>query len=135
MATVICPACGARYQVQAVFPPGGRKARCYKCGKIWLATPVVDPAEPVSEAIPVEPVSAAPAEPAGAAATVGAHKSSPPPQSAGEVNVASEFPGIIHPAAPQPTSRPMEISRPTSRSLPAVSVFEASGMRDAEMGV
>jgi len=135
MATLICPACGARYQVQAVFPPGGRKARCYKCGQVWLATPVFDPDKPVSEATPVEPASVAPAESASAAASVrknvGTRQPSPPPHSAAAVTVAPDFSGIVQPAAPQPTWHPI-IKK--SQSLRPASAFE-EGMRDAEMGV
>ncbi|MBM3543605.1 MAG: hypothetical protein FJX44_03735 [Alphaproteobacteria bacterium] len=37
---IICPACGARYETKAVFPPEGRKVRCSKCTHVWQAMPV-----------------------------------------------------------------------------------------------
>jgi predicted Zn finger-like uncharacterized protein len=116
MAILICPACGAGYEIQAVFPPGGRKARCYKCGQIWLATPVATPlaesarpappAEPGSEPAPAEPASEAapPGSTSGAASvpeTVAAPVASSPPQSAAAVSLAQAFSGI-QTAAAQP---------------------------------
>src|SRR6185312_10556241 len=91
MAILICPACGRRYEIQAVFPPEGRKARCYKCNEIWLAKPVFVPAEPASG--PVSGV--APSEPARDVApvsvTVSAPKPLAPPQSAAAVSLAQAF--------------------------------------------
>jgi predicted Zn finger-like uncharacterized protein len=107
MPILVCPACGTGYEIQAVFPPEGRKARCYKCGQIWLATPVATPlAEPASAAPPAEPASeASPAELSSEAAaapeTVPAPKPSSLPQSAAAVSLAQAFSGI-QTAAPQP---------------------------------
>ena len=104
MAILICPACGTGYEIQAVFPPGGRKARCYKCGQMWLATPVATPlAEPASPAPPAEPASgAAPAGPTSGAAsvpeTVAAPVASSPSQSAAAISLAQAFSGIVQAA-------------------------------------
>src|SRR5262245_165109 len=40
MATIICPACGTRYEIKAVLPPEGRKVRCSKCAHVWQAKPL-----------------------------------------------------------------------------------------------
>src|SRR5262245_53447139 len=115
MAILTCPACGTSYEIQAVFPPGGRKARCYKCGQVWLATPDVARAEPASGAAPAEPASwAGPPEsarPAFVPETAAPPKTAPPPQSATAVNVAKEFSGTILSQAPQP-------STPLAKSVP-----------------
>jgi predicted Zn finger-like uncharacterized protein len=105
MATlIICPACGTRYETQAVFPPEGRKVRCSKCAHVWQATPVT--AAPAEAAV----------RPAVAPQPAAAPKAPPPPQpAAAPVNVAMRgFAGIAQPApqaapmAPPPPPPPEE---------------------------
>ncbi len=66
MATlIICPACGTRYETQAVFPPEGRKVRCSKCAHVWQAQPVVMPAPTMAPPVmpPPQPAIAPQAAP------------------------------------------------------------------------
>ena len=46
MTVIICPACNTRFETAAVIPPTGRKVRCSKCGNVWQAMAVVEPAKP-----------------------------------------------------------------------------------------
>jgi predicted Zn finger-like uncharacterized protein len=40
MPRIVCPSCGARYDVAAgMIAPPGRKVRCARCGTVWLARP------------------------------------------------------------------------------------------------
>jgi predicted Zn finger-like uncharacterized protein len=60
MATlIICPACGTRYETQAVFPPEGRKVRCSKCTHVWQAQPVTELTAPIPPPPPPSPPPAA----------------------------------------------------------------------------
>lgn len=44
MPRIVCPNCGARYDVAAgVIGAAGKKVRCARCGTVWLARP--EPAE------------------------------------------------------------------------------------------
>jgi predicted Zn finger-like uncharacterized protein len=104
MATlIICPACGTRYETQAVFPPEGRKVRCSKCAHVWQATPVTVAAEPAPKP-----------KPAPAAKPAATPKTAPPPPSplaaqpsAPPVNTAMRgFAGIAQPAPKAPPSPP-----------------------------
>jgi predicted Zn finger-like uncharacterized protein len=92
MATlIICPACGTRYETQAVFPPEGRKVRCSKCAHVWQAQPVAAPAMPPPPQPSVSPRAAPPPPPL--------------PQPAVPVNAGMRgFAGIA--PAPPPQSAP-----------------------------
>src|SRR5262245_52805051 len=100
MAILICPSCGTRYEIQAVLLPEGRKARCYKCGQIWLARSAqaepIGGAQPTSEAAQAERSSGAASVPETVAATVALS----PSQWAAAVSLAQAFSGI-QTAAPQ----------------------------------
>lgn len=38
MPRIVCPGCGARYDLApGAIPPAGRKVRCARCGTVWLA--------------------------------------------------------------------------------------------------
>ena len=88
MATlIICPACGTRYETQAVFPPEGRKVRCSKCAHVWQAQPVVVPAPTMPPPQPaIAPQAAPPPPPPGAPVNAGMRgfagiaPTPPPPQ-------------------------------------------------------
>ena len=55
----ICPACGARFEIEtAAVPAGGRDVRCGKCGHVWHFSPedaAEETASPVAESEPVLP--------------------------------------------------------------------------------
>lgn len=51
MPRIVCPNCGARYDVAAgVIGAAGRKVRCARCGTVWLARP-----EPAQGEMPLPP--------------------------------------------------------------------------------
>src|SRR5436309_158097 len=110
MAILLCPGCGTRYEIQAVFPPEGRKARCYKCGEVWLATPVPAPAESASAAAP------APDERGGTFARLDRPGASP-----------------IAPPAPVPPAG-MANAAMTDAIMGAEATMDEAFLRDAEMG-
>ncbi|MGB6969706.1 MAG: zinc-ribbon domain-containing protein [Methyloceanibacter sp.] len=58
MTVIICPACGARYEIAAIIPPEGRRVRCSKCAHVWQAKAVVEPAMPPAVLAPRPPVPA-----------------------------------------------------------------------------
>jgi predicted Zn finger-like uncharacterized protein len=55
MAVIICPACNTRFETAAVIPPTGRKVRCSKCGNVWQAMAVIEPAKPAVVSAPTPP--------------------------------------------------------------------------------
>ena len=55
MTVIICPACNTRFETAAVIPPTGRKVRCSKCGKVWQAMAVIEPAKPAVVSAPTPP--------------------------------------------------------------------------------
>jgi len=69
MTVIICPACKTRFETAAVIPPTGRKVRCSKCGNVWQAMAVIEPAKPAVVSAPTpppvqpRPVQAAPMPP------------------------------------------------------------------------
>ena len=139
MTVIICPACNTRFETAAVIPPTGRKVRCSKCGNVWQAMAVVEPAKPTvitSPTPPVEPRPApvpprpAPAAPAPAAAPRPA-PSEPRPASAGPGSPMGRFPGApIPPAAP---AAPGFSAKPNSGALanggPAPAPSQAAAAR------
>ena len=86
MATlIICPACGTRYETQAVFPPEGRKVRCSKCAHVWQAQPVVVPAPTMPQPAIAPQAAPPPPPPPGAPVNAGMRgfagiAPTPPPQ-------------------------------------------------------
>jgi predicted Zn finger-like uncharacterized protein len=113
MTVIICPACNTRFETAAVIPPTGRKVRCSKCGNVWQAIAVVEPAKPTVITAPTAPTAPAvgprpapvmprpaPAAPSPAAAPRPA-PSEPRPASAGPGSPMGRFPG-----APIPSSAP-----------------------------
>ena len=55
MTVIICPACNTRFETAAVIPPTGRKVRCSKCGNVWQAMAVIEPAKPTVVSAPTPP--------------------------------------------------------------------------------
>ena len=55
MTVIICPACNTRFETAAVIPPTGRKVRCSKCGNVWQAMAVIEPAKPAVVSAPTPP--------------------------------------------------------------------------------
>jgi predicted Zn finger-like uncharacterized protein len=110
MATqIICPACGTRYETQAVFPPEGRKVRCSRCSHVWQAKPVA--AEAAAPPTPQpQPQSAVPPKPAAlqpAPAPVTPPMTPPPQPVAPAANAAMRgFAGIA--ATPPPPALTQE---------------------------
>ncbi|MEM9590721.1 MAG: zinc-ribbon domain-containing protein [Pseudomonadota bacterium] len=110
MATlIICPACAARYQIKAAFPPEGRKVRCAKCGHVWQAQPAKAAAAPAQPAAAPQP--AAPVPPRPAAAPAAAPKAPPQPAAAPPPPVPPAAPQAapIPPQAPPPVAPPPEV--------------------------
>jgi predicted Zn finger-like uncharacterized protein len=99
MATLICPACGTRYEIKAVLPPEGRKVRCSKCAHVWQAKPLELPQDSVPAQRPVPPTapSAMPPQPP------------PPPRPAFGNTGMGGFPGF----APSPPTPPRFPPTPT----------------------
>ena len=124
MTVIICPACNTRFETAAVIPPTGRKVRCSKCGNVWQALAVIEPAKPTVITAPlpppVEPRPApmaprpAPAAPPPAAAPR-PQPSEPRPGSMGAGMPMGRFPGA--PSAP-PAPAPGFGARPNSGALP-----------------
>jgi predicted Zn finger-like uncharacterized protein len=109
MTVIICPACNTRFETAAVIPPTGRKVRCSKCGNVWQAMAVVEPAKPTVITAPTPPVEPRPAptmpRPAPAAPPPAAAPRPAPyeprPASPGPASPMGRFPGApIPPAAP-----------------------------------
>src|SRR6478672_8101854 len=117
MTLIICPACNTRFETPAVIPPSGRKVRCSKCGNVWQATPVIEPAKAGVASAPTPPMQ--PPRPTPMAPRPGPTEmrpaaplrpASPEPRPAptGLVNTTSRFPGAPGATglAPKPTNGP-----------------------------
>jgi predicted Zn finger-like uncharacterized protein len=110
MTVIICPACNTRFETAAVIPPTGRKVRCSKCGNVWQAMAVVEPAKPTvitaptpppveSRPAPVAPRPVPAAPPPAAAPRPTPYE--PRPASSGPASPMGRFPGApIPPAGP-----------------------------------
>ena len=121
MTVIICPACNTRFETAAVIPPTGRKVRCSKCGNVWQAMAVVEPAKPTvitaptpppveSRPAPVAPRPVPAAPPPAAAPRPTPYE--PRPASPGPASPMGRFPGApIPPAGP---SAPGFGARPNS---------------------
>ena len=118
MTVIICPACKTRFETAAVIPPTGRKVRCSKCGNVWQAMAVVEPAKPTVITAPTPPPAAGPRP---ASAMPRPAPAAPPPAAA------------PRPAAPEPRQAPAspgaQIGRfpgaPIPPSAPAAPGFSA----------
>jgi predicted Zn finger-like uncharacterized protein len=130
MAVIICPACNTRFETAAVIPPTGRKVRCSKCGNVWQAMAVIEPAKPAVVSAPTPPpVEPRPApmpprrapEPRPEAAP-----RQPPPEprpgSTGLGNAMGRFPSQQG-LAPKPTNGLRPNDRPPPPAKPAGPVF------------
>jgi len=119
MTVIICPACNTRFETAAVIPPTGRKVRCSKCGNVWQAMAVVEPAKPTVITAPTAPAAGprpapvmprpAPAAPPPAAAPRPA-PTEPRPAPSGPGSPMGRFPGApipqSAPAAPGVSAKP-----------------------------
>ena len=114
MTVIICPACNTRFETAAVIPPTGRKVRCSKCGNVWQAIAVIEPAKPAVVSAPTpppvqpRPAQAAPMPPRRAPETRPAAPPRPTPQeprpgSTGLGNAMGRFPSQQG-LAPKPTN-------------------------------
>jgi predicted Zn finger-like uncharacterized protein len=130
MTVIICPACNTRFETAAVIPPTGRKVRCSKCGNVWQAMAVIEPAKPAVVSAPTPPpVQPRPApmpprraqEPRPEAAP-----RQPPPEprpgSTGLGNAMGRFPSQQG-LAPKPTNGLRPIDRPPPPAKPAGPLF------------
>src|SRR6185312_15714356 len=123
MTVIICPACNTRFETAAVIPPTGRKVRCSKCGNVWQAMAVIEPAKPTVVSAPTpppvqpRPAPAAPLPPRRAPeARPAAPRPAPPeprPGSTGLGNAMGRFPSQQG-LAPKPTSQQGLAPKPTN---------------------
>jgi predicted Zn finger-like uncharacterized protein len=104
MTVIICPACNTRFETAAVIPPTGRKVRCSKCGNVWQAFAVIEPAKPTVITAPTPPPAEprpAPVMPRPAPAPYPAAAPRPVPSEQRPASPMGRFPGApIPPAAP-----------------------------------
>ena len=124
MTVIICPACNTRFETAAVIPPTGRKVRCSKCGNVWQAMAVIEPAKPAVVSAPTPPpVQPRPApmpprraqEPGPEAAP--RQPPEPRPGSTGLGNAMGRFPSQQG-LAPKPTNGLRPIDRPPPPAKP-----------------
>ena len=139
MTVIICPACNTRFETAAVIPQTGRKVRCSKCGNVWQAMAVVEPAKPTVITAPAAPAAGprpapamprpAPAAPPPAAAPRPASPE-PRPASAGPGSLMGRFPGgpipQSAPAAPGVSARPNSGALANGGPVPAPSQAPAA---------
>lgn len=133
MTVIICPACKTRFETAAVIPPTGRKVRCSKCGNVWQAMAVIEPAKPTVVSAPTpppvqpRPAPAAPMPPRRAPEPrpAAAPRPAPPeprPGSTGLGNAMGRFPSQQGPA-PKPTNGVHPNDRPPPPPKPAGPLF------------
>ncbi len=109
MTVIICPACNTRFETAAVIPPTGRKVRCSKCGNVWQAMAVIEPAKPAVVSAPTPPPvqpRPAPMPPRAAEPRPAPARPAPPgprPASPGLGNAMGRFPSQQG-LAPKPTN-------------------------------
>jgi predicted Zn finger-like uncharacterized protein len=140
MTVIICPACNTRFETAAVIPPTGRKVRCSKCGNVWQAMAVIEPAKPAVVSAPTPPpVQPRPApmpprraqEPRPEAAP-----RQPPPEprpgSTGLGNAMGRFPSQQG-LAPKPTNGLRPIDRPPPPANPAGPLFSTDDEMQPDM--
>jgi predicted Zn finger-like uncharacterized protein len=140
MTVIICPACKTRFETAAVIPPTGRKVRCSKCGNVWQAMAVIEPAKPAVVSAPTPPpVQPRPApmpprraqEPRPEAAP-----RQPPPEprpgSTGLGNAMGRFPSQQG-LAPKPTNGLRPIDRPPPPAKPAGPLFSTDDEMQPDM--
>ena len=140
MAVIICPACNTRFETAAVIPPTGRKVRCSKCGNVWQAMAVIEPAKPAVVSAPTPPpVQPRPApmpprraqEPRPEAAP-----RQPPPEprpgSTGLGNAMGRFPSQQG-LAPKPTNGLRPNDRPPPPAKPAGPLFSTDDEMQPDM--
>ena len=140
MTVIICPACNTRFETAAVIPPTGRKVRCSKCGNVWQAMAVIEPAKPAVVSAPTPPpVQPRPApmpprraqEPRPEAAP---RQPSPEPRpgSTGLGNAMGRFPSQQG-LAPKPTNGLRPIDRPPPPAKPAGPLFSTDDEMQPDM--
>src|SRR6476620_96044 len=133
MTVIICPACNTRFETAAVIPPTGRKVRCSKCGNVWQAMAVIEPAKPTIVSAPTpppvqpRPAPVAPMPPRRApelspAAAPRPTPPEPPPGSTGLGNAMGRFPSQQG-LAPKPTNGVHPNDRPPPPPKPAGPLF------------
>jgi len=133
MTVIICPACKTRFETAAVIPPTGRKVRCSKCGNVWQAMAVIEPAKPAVVSAPTpppvqpRPAPAAPMPPRRAPEPrpEAAPRQPPPeprPGSTGLGNAMGRFPSQQG-LAPKPTNGLRPNDRPPPPAKPAGPLF------------
>ena len=140
MTVIICPACNTRFETAAVIPPTGRKVRCSKCGNVWQAMAVIEPAKPAVVSAPTPPpVQPRPApmpprraqEPRPEAAP-----RQPPPEprpgSTGLGNAMGRFPSQQG-LAPKPTNGVHPNDRPPPPPKPAGPLFSTDDEMQPDM--
>jgi len=140
MTVIICPACNTRFETAAVIPPTGRKVRCSKCGNVWQAMAVIEPAKPAVVSAPTPPpVQPRPApmpprraqEPRPEAAP-----RQPPPEprpgSTGLGNAMGRFPSQQG-LAPKPTNGLRPNDRPPPPAKPAGPLFSTDDEMQPDM--
>lgn len=140
MTVIICPACNTRFETAAVIPPTGRKVRCSKCGNVWQAMAVIEPAKPAVVSAPTPPpVQPRPApmpprraqEPRPEAAP-----RQPPPEprpgSTGLGNAMGRFPSQQG-LAPKLTNGLRPIDRPPPPAKPAGPLFSTDDEMQPDM--
>ncbi|HXE04102.1 MAG TPA: zinc-ribbon domain-containing protein [Methyloceanibacter sp.] len=133
MTVIICPACNTRFETAAVIPPTGRKVRCSKCGNVWQAMAVIEPAKPTVVSAPTpppvqpRPTPAAPMPPRRAPEPrpAAAPRPAPPeprPGSTGLGNAMGRFPSQQG-FAPKPTNGVHPNDRPPPPPKPTGPLF------------
>jgi predicted Zn finger-like uncharacterized protein len=143
MTVIICPACKTRFETAAVIPPTGRKVRCSKCGNVWQAMAVIEPAKPAVVSAPTpppvqpRPAPAAPMPPRRApeprpAAPPRPAPPEPRPGSTGLGNAMGRFPGQQG-LAPKPTNGVHPNDRPPPPPKPAGPLFSTDDEMQPDM--
>ncbi len=128
MTVIICPACNTRFETAAVIPPTGRKVRCSKCGNVWQAMAVIEPAKPAVVSAPTPP----PVQPRAGAELPPRRAPEPRPAARRRVqrrrNLVPVRRDWATPWAAFPVSRVLRRSRPTAcAERPAATAGEARG--------
>lgn len=141
MTVIICPACNTRFETAAVIPPTGRKVRCSKCGNVWQAMAVIEPAKPAVVSAPTPPpVQPRPApmpprrapEPRPEAAAPRQPPPEPRPGSTGLGNAMGRFPSQQG-LAPKPTNGLRPNDRPPPPAKPAGPLFSTDDEMQPDM--
>ena len=140
MTVIICPACNTRFETAAVIPPTGRKVRCSKCGNVWQAMAVIEPAKPAVVSAPTPPPvqpRPAPMQPRRAQEPrpEAAPRQPPPeprPGSTGLGNAMGRFPSQQG-LAPKPTNGLRPIDRPPPPAKPAGPLFSTDDEMQPDM--